>query len=73
MDGQRNELWNDLRLDGTLESMWIVSACHVQEETENNKETNISAHVRKMRDNCVGTVLRKAQQHTGSIGLIETR
>ena len=26
------ELWNDLRLDGTLESTKIVSACHVQEE-----------------------------------------
>ena len=28
MDGERNVLPSDLRLDGTLESMWIVSACH---------------------------------------------
>ena len=42
MDGQCDELWNDLRLDGTLEPMWIVSACHVQEDTENNtrRQTN---------------------------------
>ena len=57
-------LENDLRLDGTLESMWIVSACHVQEEkTENNTRTNTYAQVRRMRINCVDS---------GSIGLIHT-
>ena len=71
MDGQRDELWNDLRLDGTLESMWIVSACHVQEETENNtRTTNKYAQVHKIRNNCVGIGLRQAQEHLGSIGLI---
>ena len=56
---------NDLRLDGTLESMWIVSACHVQEEkTENNTRTNTYAQVHRMRINCVGTVLRQATTNT---------
>ena len=53
--------------------MWIVSACDVQEETENStKETNRCAQVHKMRNKCVGTVLNKHNKHSGSIGLIHT-
>ena len=52
-----------MRLDGTLESMWIVSACHVLGETGNNTRTNRYAQVHKnaqqlRRD----TASRQAQQ-----------
>ena len=43
-----------------------------RKKTENNTRTNRYAQVHKMRNNCVGTVLRQAQQHSGSIGLSHT-
>ena len=59
MDGQGDKLWNDLRLDVTLESMWIVSACHVQEETENitRRQTNTrrSQNAQELRRDCAST------------------
>ena len=73
MDGQWDELWNDLRLDGTLESMWIVSACHVQEETENN--TRILTNTRrctKCPTTALGVCFSKHNKTLGSIGLIHT-
>ena len=41
-------------------------------EKEQHKETNRHAQVHKMLNNCVGTLLQQAQQHSGSIGLIHT-
>ena len=60
MDGQCDELWNDLRLDGTLESMWIVSACHMQEEklrtTQGDKKIRARAqNAQQLRRDCAST------------------
>ena len=66
IDGQWDELWNDLRLHGTLESMWIVSV----RTTQGDKQ--IRAGAQKCATTASGTVLRQAQQHSGSIGLIHT-
>ena len=71
MDGQRVELWNDLRLDGTLESMRIVSACHVQEETLRTTQGQTDTRrCTECTSTASGLCFDKHNKHSGSIGLI---
>ena len=62
-----------MRLDGTLESMWIVSACQVQEEklrtTHGHTDTR---RCTECATTASGLCFDKHNKHSGSIGLIHT-